>query len=137
MQNRDKVHVITLPRVKSSPLCPLKTLQEAVSEYAPMVSEPLFQNYTKLGWVVVTESRIRKFLAKIIKKLGYPQGHFTFHSFQRPGASLVYNAHVPIQSIKHHGSWASDCVWTFLQQDESFSANIASSFATLLHNVPT
>ena len=90
-----------------------------------MVSDPLFQISTKLGWVVVTESRIRKFWAKIIKKIGLPLG------------LLAYNAHVPIQSIKHHGSWVSDCVWTYIQQDESFSANIVSSFATLLHNADT
>ena len=102
-----------------------------------MVSEPLFQIHTNMGWVVVTESRIRNALAKIVKKLGYPPGYFTFYSFQRSGATMAYNSQVPIQSIKHHGSWASDCVWTYIQQDETFSSNIASSFAVLLHNVPT
>ena len=72
MQNRDKVHIVTLPRVKSSPLYPVKALQRAIADYSPLMNEPLFQINTSMGWVVVKENRIRKFLAKIIKKLGFP-----------------------------------------------------------------
>ena len=64
-------------------------------------------------------------------KIGLPKGHFTFHSFWRSEATLAYNVHVPIQSIKRHGSWTSDCVWTFIQEINNFSADIASWFTII------
>ena len=38
-------------------------------------------------------------------KLGYPSNHFTFHNFRRSVATLAYNSHMLIQSIKRHDSW--------------------------------
>ena len=70
-----------------------------------------------------------KCLSILIQKLGFSKGFFfTFHTFRRPGASLAYNAHVPIQQIKHHGSWASDCVWTYVQSDEKNGRRVGKLF---------
>ena len=133
MQNRDRTHTITLPKLHPSPLCPISALLRALSHYSPSPNDPLFQVRTPHGYQTITESRLRKVLAKLLAKMGLPKGHFTFHTFRRSGATLAYNAHVPIQSIKSHGSWTSDCVWTYIQQDDSLSSDIASSFANLIN----
>ena len=135
LQYHDKVHVITLPKLKHSPLCLVKALKAAIKVYKPTSSESLFQIPSAGVWHPLIDSRIRKVLSKLNVKLGLASNHYTFHSFRRSGATLAYNAHMPIQSIKHHGSWASDCVWTYIQQDNSHSAHIASSFASLVHNM--
>ena len=132
MQTRDKVHVVVLPRLLGSPLCPVRALQKSIKLYSPAPDSPLFQIYTNSTWVVVTDSRIRKVLAKLNIKMGFPKNYFTFHTFRRSGATLAFNSHVPIQKIKHHGSWTSDCVWRYIQQDATYSQDIATTFAKVI-----
>ena len=99
--------------------------------------DPLLHIRTCDGFRMVTESRLRKSLSTLNARMDFPPSHFTFHAFRRLGAMCKFNAHVPVQSIKSHGSWASDCISTCIQQDESRSADIASSFAHLINALPT
>ena len=122
MQTRDKVHTIVLPKFGSSILCPVNALKRALVVYTPSPNDPLFQILTGSGFQLVTESRLRKVLSKLNVKLGLDPHHITFHTFRRSGATCAYNAHVPLQSIKSHGSWASECVWTYIQQNEARSS---------------
>ena len=132
LQTRDRVHILTLPRLKSI-LCPVRALKKAISVYKPTGNQPLFQIHSRRGWQVVLDSRIRKVLTKLNIKIGYSPHHFTFHTFRRSGATLAYNSHMPIQKIKYHGSWTSDCVWRYIQQDSAYSQDIAMSFAKLIN----
>ena len=70
------------------PLSTLVGCQNTVVAYSPLLNDPLFQMCTRLLWVVVPESRMRKFLAKLILKLGYPPGYFTFQAFPPSGDTL-------------------------------------------------
>ena len=105
--------------------------------YSPSENQPLFQIYGAGNWRVIIDSRIRKVLSKLNVKLGFDPHHFSFHTFRHSGASLAYNSHIPIQKIKHHGSWTSDCVWKYIQADQNFSQDIASSFAKVVKDAPT
>ena len=135
IQSRDKVHVVVVPRLRSRLTCPVKAMQEAIAMYNPSPTSPFFQIFVGNKWKVLIDSRIRKVLAKINIKMGLTSNYFPFHTFRRSGATLAYNAHMPIQSIQHHGSWASDCVWTYIQKNNSHSRQIAASFAKMLDNV--
>ena len=135
LQTRDKFHMVTLPRLPGSVLCPVRALKKVIKLYHPQPDSPLFQMKTVNGWVVITDSKIRKVLSKLNKKLGFPSGHFTFHTFRRSGATLAFNSQVSIQKIKHHGSWTSDCVWRYIQQDPQYSQDIASVFAEVIASV--
>ena len=110
MQTRDKVYTIVLPKLGSSIFCPVNALKRALVAYTPGPNDPLFQILTGSGFQLVTESRLRKVLSKLNVKLGLDPHHFTFHTFRCSGATCAYNAHVPLQSIKSHGSWTSECV---------------------------
>ena len=132
IQGRDKVHLLTLPKVKGSNLCPYQACKQALKLYQPSSNQPLFQFYSNQQWIVLTDTRIRKFLARINIKLGLPRNYYTFHAFRRSGATLAYNSKVPIPQIKHHGSWSSDCVWTYIQKDHTNGEHIASIFAHLI-----
>ena len=133
MQTRDKIHIIVLPKLNHSILCPVRALKRALSVYKPQRDQPLFQVRTPLGFRVATESRVRKGLSRLNVKLGFDPHHFTFHAFRRSGATCAYNAHVPLQNIKSHGSWASECVWSYIQQNEDRSSEIAASFRRLIN----
>ena len=125
LQTRDRTHVLTLPRLRASPLCPVRALKKAMAMYNPTGNQPLFQVYSAGKWQVILDSRIRKVLSKLNSKLCFHPHHFSFHTFQHSGASLAYNSHIHIQKIKHHSSWTSDCVWKYIQVDQSFSKDIA------------
>ena len=134
LQTRDKVQVLTLPKLASSIICPYRALKAVFKLYNPSRHQPLFQVRSGKHWVVLTDSKIRKFLTKINIKLGFEPHHFTFHTFRRSGATLAYNSHIPVRQIKRHGSWTSDCVWTYIQQDQAYGERIARSFAAMLDN---
>ena len=131
-QFRDRVHILSLPRIKGSNLCPHNACRAALKLYAPLPHEPLFQFPINQSWKVLTDNRIRKCLAKLIAKLGFSPGHFTFHSFRRSGATLAYNAHIPLQNIKQHGTWVSDCVWSYIQKDHKLGEDMAISMAAIV-----
>ena len=132
VQSRDRVHVVVVPHLTSRTLCPVKAMQEAIAIYNPTPTSPLFQIFVGNKWKILIDSRIRTVLSKINVKMGLTSNHFTFHTFRSSGATLAYNAHMPIQSIQHHGSWTSDCVWTCIQKNNSHSKQIASSSAKML-----
>ena len=122
------------PQVNMSPIMPCKSPSESIALYTPAPEDPLFQINTSKGWVVLIDSRIRKVLSKLNVKMGFPPSYFTFHTFWRTGASFAYNSHMPLGSIKHHGSWMSDCVWAYIQANENSSLDIAASFARIINN---
>ena len=92
---------------------------------------------TTSGFKMVTESRVRKTLSALNVKMGFASSYFTFRKFRHSGATCAYNSHAPpyiyIQSIKTHHSWASDCVWKYIQEDQSHSADIAESFVQTIN----
>ena len=100
--------------------------------YSPSSNDPLFQHKASSGWVVLTDTRIRICLSKINVKMGLPKNYFTFHAFRRSVATLAYKSQVSVQHIKDHGSWASECVWTYIHKDHTDGEGIASTFAKLL-----
>ena len=102
IQLRDRVHPITLPRVRGSKLCPFSACTQAMALYSPDSNDPLFQYKINSAWVVLTDTRIRKCLSKINAKMGLPKNYFTFHAFRRSGATLAYKSQVSVQRIKDH-----------------------------------
>ena len=132
IQDRNKIHLLSLPRVSGLNLCPYIACKQAIRMYLPGPNDPLFQIKCGASWQVLTDTRIRKFLAKINLKLGLSKSHYTFHSFRRSGATLAYNSQVPVHQIKDHGSWSSDCVWSYINKHHTNGEHIASTFAKLL-----
>ena len=82
----------------------------------------------------VTDSRVRKTLKCININLGLSPAYFTFHDFRRSGTTFAYNSHVPIQDIKRHGTWSSDCVWRYIQSDHTSGEALANTLALSIDN---
>ena len=113
VQNRDKIHIISLPRLHSS-ICSVAALKRLTKLYAFSSSTSLFQYRNNKVWLPMTDSKVRKCLKYINVKLGLHPSFFTFHSLRRSGATLAYNSHIPICDIQSHGTWSSDCVWRYI-----------------------
>ena len=136
LQTRDKVECITLPKLEDITICPFAALKSLFRLYPMSPNISLFQLHTTMGSNPVTDSRVRKTLKTLNSKLGLHPSFFTFHDFRMLGATFAYNCHVPIQDIKKHGAWSSDCVWQYIQSDNSSGDNIAHSLATAINNAP-
>ena len=135
IQTRDQFKVISLPRLGKSPLCPYRALKTLFHWYKPSKNDLLFQFQYPSGWKVLIDSKIRKTLSLINQKLDLSPHFFTFHAFRCSGASLAFNANVPIQEIKVQGTWTSDCVWRYIHDDPTRSSAVATTFQKILTNL--
>ena len=90
---------------------------------------PLFQIQKVHGLNPLTDSRVRKALKCINSHLGLKPNFFTFHDFRCSGSTFAYHSHIPIQEIKRHGTWSSDCVWGYMQSDHSSGETLADTLA--------
>ena len=131
LQNRDKVHIISLPRLRSR-ICPVKALKQLSKLYTFSSSTSLFQYKNNKVWLPMTDSKVRKCLKYINVKLGLHPSFYTFHSFRRSGATLAYNSHIPIRDIQSHGTWSSDCVWRYIQADHKYGEQLAATLASVI-----
>ena len=132
LQSRNAVKIIKIPALGKSPLCPVRALKVILAITPGSDNSPLFQVKLKTKWFPLTDSRLRKNLALILSKIGLANANITFHSFRRSGATLAFNSSVPLQDIQSHGTWTSDCVWSYITQDHNASQVVAHTFASLL-----
>ena len=136
MQYRNEYKLVSLPKLGKSTVCPYRALRNLMHLYAPDHQAPLFQiKNVAGGWQVLTDSRIRKTLANVNQKLRLPKNYYTFHAFRRSGATLAYEMDVPIKEIKDHGTWASDCVWTYIRPQASAGHQVAQKFRRRLKDM--
>ena len=133
IQTRDVVQVVSLPKLKNKLICPFRALKALSSLYPMSADNSAFQVKMQLGWQPITDSKIRKCLKSINMTLGLNPHFYTFHSFRRSGATFAYNAHIPVQQIKRHGTWTSECVWWYIQADHSSGENLALSLAKAIN----
>ena len=133
MQTRDEVQIITLPRLIDPDLCQRTALKNLKELYQFSDKASLFQYHSPSGWSPVIDSKVRKVLKSINLKLGLNPSHFTFHSFRRSGATFAFNVHIPIQNIKRYGTWTLDCMYRYIQADQSSGEQLASVLADAIN----
>ena len=133
MQMNNSVRVIKIPALGASPLCPVTALQHLLRNTPHQPNSPLFQVKCYSKWVPLTDTRLRKNFSTILNNLNLTQSKITFHSLRRSGATLAFNSSVPIQDIQSHGTWTSECVWSYITQDHRASHKVALAFRQLLH----
>ena len=127
IQTRDRVQCLTLPRLTISNICPYTALKKLFRLYPMSGTSSLLQIQNSLGSQPLTDSRVRKSLKQINIHLGLRPNFFTFHDFRRSGDTFAYHSHIPIQEIKRHGTWSSDCVWGYIQSDLSSGESLADA----------
>ena len=135
MQSRDDYKLISLPKLYPSPICPVTAMRAVFQLYDPSAFQPLFQTTTSSGLQVIIVSKVRQILARINLHMKLPSNFYTFHSFRRSGATLAYRAQVPVQDIKDHGTWESDCVWKYIHLDREPGQKVAQTFKCILKGV--
>ena len=79
-----------MPGLGKAKICPIKAMKKLLTIYFPVKNQPLFQYKYPSGWKVLIDSKVWKTWTYLNTKLGYPPHYFTFHSFQKSGASLPF-----------------------------------------------
>ena len=134
LQSNNQVRVLKIPHLGASSLCPVRALKSLLKLAPGSNNSPLFQVQYQGSWVPLTDTRLRKNFSQILKKLHLSHSNIIFHSLRRSGASLAFNSHVPLQDIQSHGTWTSECVWSYITQDHNASEQVALAFQSqLLH----
>ena len=110
LQFADKIKILKIPSLDSSPLCPVAALKTLLKSSPKGKNLPLFQVQCFGKWVPLTDTRLRKQLSKILKFLQLQDKNITFHSFRRSGATWAFNSNIPMHHIQSHGTWTSEAV---------------------------
>ena len=128
MQKSGAIHVVQLPYLKDSILCPVLALKAMIEILGQGKEDPLFMVKSKAGRKVLTSFKARSFLKMVVLALGLDSKHYTFHAFQRSGASLAFNSNVDLDKIKQHGSWKSEAVWVYLNSTPKAASMVPTTF---------
>ena len=81
-------------------------------------NSPLFQYKVFNQWVPLTDTKVRRHFNSILKRLNLHNNNITFHTFRCSGATFAFNSNVQLQEILSHGTWTSDCIWSYITLDQ-------------------
>ena len=132
MQSRNQHTVVQIPAIHKSSICPVAALKSCMSKVPFHVNAPLFAIHSKSGYIPITQSQARTTLAKILSSLGMDPKVYGFHTFRRSGATLAFNAHVPLQNIQQHGGWKSQAVWSYLSNTTTAQSVVPQVFQSII-----
>ena len=132
LQFADKIKMLKIPALGSSPLCPVAALKTLLKSSPKGKNLLLFQIQCFGKWIPLSDTRLRKQLSKILTVLKLQDKSITFHSFHRSGATWAFNSNIPMNHIQSHGTWTSEAVWAYITQDHNASHLVARTFQTTL-----
>lgn len=129
IQRGQAVPLIPLPRIPGSPLCPLQAYNDmlqlcpTVTPNTPLLQLPGHQRKT------VTIKLLGQVFHAILDQLGYPAALYSLHSLRAGGATAAFNAGVEYTHIKRHGTWKSDCFWSYVSAQSVEQSPVAKALA--------
>jgi hypothetical protein len=122
---------IPLPVIDNSPLCPVAAFKAMVacvptaSSKAPLLLLPT----TRGQFRIVTIPMLAQEFNLIIQSLSLPPRTYSLHSLRRGGATLAFEAGVPVDSIKGHGTWSSQSVYTYICPSTNRPSTVPAAMA--------
>ena len=104
--------IIQIEREQSSPdLCPVKALQQFLLVH-PRKSESLFVHF---NGAPLKRHQFQAALKKAARRLGWPDGNFSSHSFRIGAATSAAANGVPLETIMQKGRWKSAAVAGYIR----------------------
>ena len=102
---------LPLIKIPGSVLCPVKAFNKMCKMVPALPSDPLFTLPKKK---CVTYYQYQNKLRYFIQKIGLNPEEFSTHSMRRGGTTYAFQSKVPVELIKMHGDWRSDCYQKYL-----------------------
>ena len=85
---------------------------------------------------LLTQSLLRRRLTSILRIMGKPVTGHGFHIFRRSGASVAYDAHIPLPVLQQHGCWRSEAIWAYISDSTTQSFQVPLTFQKLANALP-
>ena len=131
MQKNTQYKFLQLPSLKNPWLCPVRAVKQLLRSRDRPSDSPLFVENLPPFFPII-DTKIRDALKSVLSHLNIPlQGH-NFHAFRRSGAIAAFNNNVSIDSIKAHGNWKSEAIWTYLTSAPAAPPAVALAFQAYL-----
>ena len=133
MQVSRQVHVVQLPALEDSSICPATALRSIVSTNPNHSDHPLFTVAIQSGPRILTASKVRSAFRSLVQAIGLPPADYGFHSLRRSGAYWAFDHNMDLDHIKVHGGWRSDALWRYLIRTPAAASSVAKTFQNCLN----
>ena len=133
IQAPERIHLVKLPCVDDPLMCPTQTLRLLLNKRILQPDDPLL---VLDDFTLLSQRLLRRRLATLLRTMGLPLQGYGFHSFRRSGATLACDSNVSLSSIKMHGVWNSDAVWSYISDNTSQSLQVPLTFQSLVNSLP-
>lgn len=123
IQFRQRTLLIPLPRVHSSPLCPLTALLHAF--HHTRNADPYGPAFTYSEGSMLLPLTYNKFQSKLkmtLRSAGIDTDKYSGHSFRRGGATYAMRCGIPVELTKAQGDWKSNAYERYLDNAVSLVA---------------
>lgn len=132
IQRGEKVHLIPLPAIPGSPLCPHAAYVSMLRAFPTMSQhDPLLQIRRPGSRRIspLTSEALSRAFKSLMECLGHNPHDYSLHSLRAGGATAAYHAGVDTERIKRHGTWRSDCFWSYVASDPVEQSHVAAALA--------
>ena len=133
IQAPEKVHWIKIPTIQDPYLCPVCAINCILHHRPHSPTTPLFA-FPDAS--LLTQSLLRKRLSSILRVMGRPTSGHGFHIFRQSGASVAYDANIPLSVLQQHGCSHSDAIWAYISDSTAQSLQVPLTFQQLANNLP-
>lgn len=101
-------------------LCPVAAISRLFALMQPAFARSdqfVFASHAKGTWSAsnLSGSAFSKRVKKWVEAIGLDPADFAGHSFRRGGATALFNAGIPTETIQLQGRWRSDCYKIYLE----------------------
>ena len=129
IQYNDRCHVVALPQIPSSPLCPVRALLHMFCKCPVPKKSPAF-GFTAVGrYKAMTYGSFVNILKKQLTLVGIDSSKFAAHSLRRGGASWAFSSGTSVELIKLQGDWKSQAYQKYLHLPLSVRAETGKHMA--------
>ena len=118
IQAPEKFHWIKIPKIHDSYLCPVSAINSMLQYLPRSPTTPLF---AFAAGSLLTQSLLRRTLTSILRIMGKPVTGHGFHIFRTSGASVAYDAHIPLPVLQQHGCWRTEAIWAYISDSTAQS----------------
>ena len=125
------VQQIPIPSLGNSPVCPVRAWQQYESEinhFGPPPNVPLLLSLLPTPGFVISAPAFRAQFRLLLQRANLGRFGYTPHSLRRGGASHSFQAGVPLQARKRHGTWVSNAVDLYLLSSPPFHTPVVRAF---------
>ena len=135
LQTQRGVTAILLAALQDNRICPVATWElyrHMLPWVAPHKTTPLLLTTAPPVGKTISASTLRAMFHRAAESAGLSDKGYTPHSLRPGGASFCFQAGVPLEHIKKHGTWTSHAVDRYLLQHQAFQTPIAQAFRNAL-----